>query len=492
MGVGLLLLVSVGKENIYLSAQPEITFFKIAYRRHTNYSIEPTPQYFKTIPDFGRKCTVTVAKNADLVGMMYLYVELPYIQLENTASINKQFAWVNKIGLALINFVEIEIGGSIIDRHYSDWLNIWHEITISSGHKIGYNKMIGNISTNTEFSQSKLMTKLHIPLSFWFCLDSGLALPLIALTHNDVKIHVDFNDIDKCYRISPSHFITVTNNFCLFKVGEYFYQNYQNTKIIGEFIYFDPITCNLYYNQIKGKFIIPTILNDPTLVLIGEITKFIINIKPNTVVVIDEDYFKFNKPSLITSYLLINYIYLDNFERFHFVNNENEYLIPIIQTLPEQIIYSTNIAYKLSLTNPIKFLVWRIILLSNINLNDHFNYTTYPYTLTEENLINKNTIVINSINRINSSSPEIYTYLQKYKHKLNSIQNGIYFYSFALNPLDLQPSGTLNFSKIDDAYLQIKMNKIINYQNTATCRCYGIQYNIFKTKNGIGGLQFSI
>ena len=107
-------------------------------------------------------------------------------------------------------------------------------------------------------------------------------------------------------------------------------------------------------------------------------------------------------------------------------------------------------------------------------------------------IINKNTIVINSINRINSNSSEIYTYLQKYKHKLNSIQNGIYFYSFALNPLELQPSGSLNFSKIDDAYLQIKMNKIINYQNTAVCRAYGIQYNIFKTKNGIGGLQFSI
>ena len=217
--------------------------------------------------------------------------------------------------------------------------------------------MIGNISTNTDFSQTKLMTKLYIPLSFWFCLDTGLALPLIALTHNDVKIHVDFNDIDKCYRISPSHFITVTNNFCLFKVGEYFYQNYQNTKIIGEFIYFDPINYNLYYNQIKGKFIIPTILNDSTLALIGETTNFIINIKPNTVVVTDEDYFKFNKPSLITSYLLINYIYLDNFERFNFINNENEYLIPVIQTLPDQIIYSTNIAYKLSLTNPIKLYV---------------------------------------------------------------------------------------------------------------------------------------
>ena len=113
MGLGLLLLVSVGKENIYLSIQPEITFFKIAYKRHTNYSIEPTPQYFKTTPDFGRRCTVNISKNADLLGQSHLYIELPNIQLENF-NINKTFSWVNKIGLSLINFIEFEIGGTIL------------------------------------------------------------------------------------------------------------------------------------------------------------------------------------------------------------------------------------------------------------------------------------------------------------------------------------------------------------------------------------------
>ena len=492
MGLGLLLLISIGKENLYLSAQPDITFFKVAYRRHTNYSIEPTPQYFKTTPDFGRRCTVNVAKNADLIGAIHLYVELPYIQYENVSNINKKFAWVNKIGLALINFVEIEIGGSIIERHYGDWLNIWHEITISTGHKPGYNKMIGNVSELTNFTQSKLLTKLYIPLSFWFCLDSGLALPLIALTHNDVKIHVDFNDINKCYKTSPSYFITVSDNFCLLTPGEKFYQMYQNSKIIGEFIYFDPINLNLYYNQIKGKFFIPQTDNDPNYVLTGEISNFTINIKSKTVVVIDDDYFKFNKPSLNDSYLLINYIYLDNFERYNFLNNSNEYLIPLVQTLPDQIVYSANISYKLPLTNPIKLLVWRGVLLSNSNLNDDFNYTTYPYSTKVENIVNQNTLIINSINRMNPNSIEYYTYLPKYQYKLNSIQDGIYFYSFALNPLDLQPSGSLNFSKIDDAYIQFKMNNIINYQNPVTIRCYGIQYNIFRTANGIGGLQFNI
>jgi hypothetical protein len=192
MGIGLLTLTSVGKENLFLSAEPEITFFKIAYKRYTNYSIEQTPQYFKTTPDFGRKCSVNIGKNADLMGMTYIYVELPYIQMENFNNNNKKFSWVQKIGLALINYVEIEIGGYIIDRHYGDWLNIWNELSTSNGIKKSYNKMIGNIIDLTNYSLTKSIYKLYIPLSFWFCQDNGLTLPLIAL--KNTSININFNN----------------------------------------------------------------------------------------------------------------------------------------------------------------------------------------------------------------------------------------------------------------------------------------------------------
>lgn len=492
MGLGLLLLVSIGKENLYISGQPEITFFKIAYKRYTNYSIEPTPQYFKSTPDFGRRCTINVAKNADLIGMSYIYVELPYIQYENTLNQNKQFAWVNKIGLALINFIEIEIGGTIIERHYGDWLNIWNEITVSTGHKSAYNKMIGNISELTSYSKIKKLYKLYIPLSFWFCQDTGLALPLIALAHNDVKIHVEFNNVEKCYTISPSYYITINESFCLFSPGEIFYQNYQNSKIVGEFISYDPISQKLYYNPQKGKFVVGTTANDTNLVLTGITSNYTVNIQPNSVVVRDEDYFKFNKPSLVNAYLIINYIYLDNFERFNFINNPHEYLIPIVQNIPEQTIYSTNSVYKLPFVNPIKIIFWRGILAANITRNDWFNYTTYPYTTDAEDIVNKNNLVINSINRMDLDSIEYYTYLQNFQNKFKPHQKGIYSYSFALYPLDLQPSGSLNFSKIDDAYILFKLNKVINYQNPVNIKAYGIQYNILRTSNGIGGLQFNV
>ena len=145
MGLGLLLLVSVGKENIYLSTKPEITFFKIAYKRYSNFSIESVAQYFKNTPDFGRRVTVNISKNADLLGNVYIYVNLPDIIRSNHSFLPqeiKKFAWVKKIGLALINFIEIEVGGVIIDRHYGDWLNIWHELTVSIGLKKSYNKIL--------------------------------------------------------------------------------------------------------------------------------------------------------------------------------------------------------------------------------------------------------------------------------------------------------------------------------------------------------------
>ena len=484
MGLGLLILVAIGKENIYLSAQPEITFFKISYKRYTNFSIEPTPQFFKTTPDFGRRCTVNISKNADLIGMTYICVELPNIQINN----NKSFAWVNKIGIALINYVELEIGGTIIDRHYGDYLNIWNELLIGSGIKKSYNRMIGNIDPLIQYSQTKTNTILYIPLSFWFCQDYGLGIPLIALLHNDIKIHVEFNDINKCYNISPSNYITITDNICLYTKGEKIYQN----NIVGEFIYFDVINQYLYYNPINGIFTIPIINNDINLIIIGEISNYKVNIKPNSVVVNDIGFFKFNLPSLISAHLLIDYIYLDNFERTHFIKNEHTYLITTVQTVADQTICSSNISYKLPFINPVKLIVWRCILISNINSNNQFNYTTTPFTEEEENLITSNLLVINSVNRCDLDDSNYYTTIQKYQNKFYNKQKGIYLYSFALNPKDLQPSGSMNFSRIDDAYLQLKLNKIINYQNPATIKAYAIQYNLLRINNGIGGLAFNI
>lgn len=488
MGIGLLLLVSVGKENIYLSTQPEITFFKIAYKKHTNYSTEPTPQYFKTTPDFGRRCTVNISKNADLLGQVHLCVELP--EIINTTN-NKNFCWVNKIGLALINLIELEIGGITVERHYADWMNIWLELTTSQGVYSGYSKMIGNIPELTRLSNGKMGYLLYIPLSFWFCQDVGLGLPLLSLTHNDIKIHVEFNDFNKCYNETPTHYVNVIENYSLFKENELVTQNLNGNISIGQFTYFDTIHKRLYFNVIKGKFAIPTINNDKKYLLTGSITNYTMNMVNNTYCVQDNSYFNYSTPSLANSYILATYIYLDNAERLQFMKNKHEYLIPVIDTLPVQVVNSTNIKYKLSFYNPSKLLIWRCTLSSNQQINDIFNYTSLPYTNKSQNLILNHKLIINSIERISLYNYEYYTLLQNYQYNLTARQNGIYIYSFGINPKNVQPSGTLNFSKITDAYLQLTMNPIINYQNPALIQAHSLHYNLLKIEHGIGGLEFS-
>ena len=185
--------------------------------------------------------------------------------------------------------------------------------------------------------------------------------------------------------------------------------------------------------------------------------------------------------------MLIDYIYLDNYERAKFLNNSHEYLIPLVQTVTDQIIYSMNFGYKLPLINPVKLLVWRGRLLSNNNNNDFFNYTS---TIDKQDLITKSLVVINSINRMDLDSIEYYTYIPRYQYSLGN-ENGIYLYSFALNPKDIQPSGSLNFSKVDDSYLQLKLNTIVNYQNPISFRCYAVQYNLLRIAFGLGALVFN-
>jgi hypothetical protein len=174
MGGGLMQLVAYGAQDIYLTGNPQITFFKVVYRRHTNFSMESIEQTFNGSVDFGRKVSCTISRNGDLIHRMYLTVNLDN---SGTAAGSVQ---VDNLGSKLVKSVEIEIGGQRIDKHYGDWLYVWNELTQTDGHAAGYEAM----------QKGK---KIYIPLQFWFCRNPGLALPLIALQYHEVKVNVEFN-----------------------------------------------------------------------------------------------------------------------------------------------------------------------------------------------------------------------------------------------------------------------------------------------------------
>lgn len=187
MGGGLMQLVAYGAQDIYLTGSPQITFFKVVYRRHTNFAIESIQQTFNGTVSFGTSANVTISRNADLIWKCYLQVDLPAL-----AKVGGTVAWTRNIGNSMIDYIEIEIGGQKIDKHYGDWMNIWNELTQTAEHADGYDVMIGNTTALTTPAASLAATRLYVPLMFWFNRNPGLALPLIALQYHEVKIYVTF------------------------------------------------------------------------------------------------------------------------------------------------------------------------------------------------------------------------------------------------------------------------------------------------------------
>jgi len=180
-------LVAYGAQDIYLTGNPQITFFKVVYRRHTNFSMESIEQTFNGTADFGRKVTVNVSRNGDLVHKCWLRATLP-----TPASGD---SYISEVGHYLIKSVEVEIGGQKIDKHYGHWLSIWSDLTTPAGKQSAYNNnMVGASNSNI----------VNVPLQFWFCRHAGLALPLIALQYHEVKFNVEFESLSTLLAVSSN------------------------------------------------------------------------------------------------------------------------------------------------------------------------------------------------------------------------------------------------------------------------------------------------
>lgn len=188
MGGGLMQLVAYGAQDIYLSGNPQITFWKVVYRRHTNFSMEAIDQQFNGSADYGKKVSCTVSRNGDLIHRVYVQVDLPNLSAGT---------YLDNLGHKLIASVECEVGGQRIDKHYGEWLHIWNELSQTEGHWRGYSEMINGVSEAGSEDTGDART-LFIPLQFWFCRNPGLALPLIALQYHEVKLVVEFASFEAC------------------------------------------------------------------------------------------------------------------------------------------------------------------------------------------------------------------------------------------------------------------------------------------------------
>jgi hypothetical protein len=431
---GLMQLVAYGAQDIYLTGNAQITYFKVVYRRHTNFAMESIEQTFNGSADFNKKVTCLISRNGDLINRVYLCATLPEVTVSSGS-----FRWVDDIGHHLVKNADVEIGGQRIDRQSGDWMQIWAELTVSAGHKTGFKNMIGHqalvdstgtvneLSLQCFNSEDKPETLLYVPLQFWFCRNVGLSLPLIALQYHEVKITLDFRRSTECSITSSGATISDLN--------------------------------------------------------LGNTT------------------------------LWVDYIYLDTDERRRFAQVSHEYLIEQVQFTGDESVSSTSDTtdekVKLNFNHPVKELVWVVQHNDLADANQWSNYTDIKADDDEEctnpsessNPTVSAKLQLNGHDRFATRAGDYFNWVQPYQHHTNvPTSPGVNVYSFALKPEEHQPSGSCNFSRIDNATLQLGLGYTSDTSTgtnsnltsvKAKVRVYAVNYNVLRIMSGMGGLAYS-
>ena len=486
MGGGLMELVAKGSQDIYLTGKPQITFFKTIYKRHTNFSIESIEQTFKGDVDFGLKSTIVLSRAGDLVSDIILEINIPRIESTDLSSTN--INWINSIGHGIIKEIDLEIGGTLIDKQYGEWLEIWSELTVNSSKKEGYRTMVGNLGSD---NGNQGPYTLYIPLQFWFCRNIGLALPLIALQYHEVAINIKFRNFEECWINNSIHY------YRAYKIGNMIHTVNSNR------LFDDSDVGSIFYWSDGSKDIITNVIND---------TKIQVNSSGNKGTLqnpIYNNYLKTDespseKYSILNAKAFCDYIYLDTVERRRFAQISHNYLI-------EQLQFNGNKTYiegqksekiELDFNHPTKEIIW-IQQSNNVkDNNDWFNFSaTTDYIQRSYEPINKVILYLNGQERFSERKGSYFRLVQPYqRHTSIPDSSGtkyIYSYSFALKPEEHQPSGTCNFSRIDNSDLHIEFRNPQENDSNAppmpggAIRIYAVNYNVLRIQNGMGGLAYS-
>ena len=201
MGGGLVQLAAYGSQDVYLTSNPEITFFKAVYQRSTNFAMESIIQLIDGNINFGGNITVVVARNGDLLGSIVVQVSLPNpANYVIDASGYDHFGWIQSVGNYLIKYVNVEIGAQQIDEQYGIWLDIWSQLNLAGSQINGYSQMVGKNPNAQPWEpydvSSEPGSRLFIPLQFWFCRNPGLAIPIIALQFHEIRLKINFEKFE--------------------------------------------------------------------------------------------------------------------------------------------------------------------------------------------------------------------------------------------------------------------------------------------------------
>jgi hypothetical protein len=438
----ILQLSAYGPQDKILTGNPQITYFVSIYKRHTNFAIQFIELLFNGQIDFGKKVYCNIDRIGDLVNELMLYFELPNINEVLGINVEEnEYYWVNGIGNALIKYIDISIGGNIIDKSYGMWLNIWSELTISTTKKLAYNKMVGQLEGNTNINPyNNNSLKLYVPLFFWFCKNLGSSLPIIGLQNSEVRLNIILRDV---------------NELIISKTGQY-----------------------LDNNQVSQIHLIKGSLYTKYIFLEDNERKFFANQRLQYLV---------EQLQVIPNVLNCNgYTQNDQIVSV----NKYEHLIPIDFNHPVKELF---------------WVIQRPEAIMNVDSdgeyipyggNQWFNYTNEIYTVQNninyKGLLKRGRLMFEGKERFDTLNSDFFNLIYPYYYHsgANNYNNYIYIYSFSEEPENFQPMGSCNFSRIDNKsfYVELDNNQIYNENPIITF--FGINYNLLLIQGGLATIGY--
>lgn len=444
----------------------------------SNYSILKSNEFKEKLKSF----LITFQENTLLYNNQ-LFNELTKIKnVIDTEKIDYyRFSWLPKIGLRLIDSIDISIGGQVIDKLNSDMLNIWYELTVSPNQINTFNSIIGNIpKLNTYNTNKKESYSLYIPLPFWFSKYTGISLPALALRYHDIQVNLKLKELSECCMIE-----TIEN-----KLSDNININ-ERISILNASLYIDYVYIDQEERKKFGRYSLEYLIDQHQYLPVNNINSFNINQLLYFVNPIKEllwtcqtkvwDRYEFVK---IYKFTAINNLMNEKIKLII----DNKHLIKKDDNIR---IYNSkyyNNTYKVIDTDETT-----ITINSDYIIND-YGYVEIINTIYSENTIDTLTITFNTAERISARDGMYYNLIQPWKHHSNIPSPGIYLFSFALNPEDYQPSGSCNMGLLDANQAFININPLFfEYMDkNVSINFYARSINILKITEGMASLAFSI
>ena len=475
-GSTLVQLIALGACDTALTANPEVTLWRMRVQKCTNFAMESVLQTFTGQVTFGSEASATLNRTGDLIHWQYILVDIPGIvgvavgsgesstsvqrfpsanpcnpcydsssestadlvdfdngdffeDSESVASFEEQAIssdacsglegayanWVNEIGFAVLQRVSYSIGGQIIDTVYSHFLHMWEELSGQPGKRL--EEMIGKRYTVAQLvADSQHPRRLYVPLPFSYTRDTGNALPLVSLQFHNMQVHACFAQLHKLIQVSSP-----------------------DIKVI------------------KVSDGLPITAQD------------------------------------INALLQTTYVYLDMEERDRFAVGSFQQLITQVQQFSTTST-SAQIHATLNFNHPTLELMWAVQRKCQLEANNTFNYSGYQ----NRDPILRAQLRINNLSRFDREAP-YFRLCIPWQHHTNIPKSFIYNYSFAVLPESPQPSGSLNFSRIDNVDMQLQLQPelfakttgVDNMGGQVALYVFARSFNILRFREGLGGLSFS-